>query len=248
MWTVGTLPAGTRQTLTIAARVTALGFPRINSNVSHSDQFDPNLGNNQAAAFLDPQSANLAVFKTVDNARPAVGSTVSFTVTVNNLGFDDATNVSVTDALPSGLTFVSSTPGQGSYDPTTGVWTVGTVSPNAAQTLVLMATVVGTAESTNTATITHADQFDPNPDNNSSSVTIIPMTAPPTGPSTNGTTPPVPPSGSVPPATLPVTGTDLTGPIGVAGTATLAGALLLVAARARRREVAHTRARRAPRS
>ena len=40
-----------------------------------------------------------------------------------------ATGVQVTDLLPAGLTFVSATPSQGSYDNVSGVWTVGTVVP-----------------------------------------------------------------------------------------------------------------------
>ena len=65
--------------------------------------------------------------KTVSNPTPNVGDTITFTVTLSNTGPNTATNVQVTDVLPAGLTFVSATASQGTYDSATGVWTVGTV-------------------------------------------------------------------------------------------------------------------------
>ena len=53
---------------------------------------------------------------------------MTFTITLTNAGPDTATGVQVTDLLPAGLTFVSATPSQGTYNPATGVWTVGTVT------------------------------------------------------------------------------------------------------------------------
>lgn len=52
------------------------------------------------------------------------GDTVFYELTVINEGPDDATGVAIEDALPSGVTYVSSA-GEGSYDNTTSVWTVG---------------------------------------------------------------------------------------------------------------------------
>ena len=80
--------------------------------------------------------------KTVSNPTPNVGDTITFTVTLTNSGPDAATGVTVTDLLPAGLTFVSATPSQGTYDSATGVWTVGTVATGAPQTLTITATVV----------------------------------------------------------------------------------------------------------
>ena len=49
---------------------------------------------------------------------------------------------------------------------------MGTIARGSPQTLTLLATVTAAAAQTNTAAITHADQFDPNTANNTASVTV----------------------------------------------------------------------------
>ena len=81
-------------------------------------------------------------------------------------GPDPATGVQVSDPSPSGLQLVSATPSQGTYDPATGLWSVGAVSTHAAPTLTITAKVISPTAETNSAAITHSDQFDPDPANN----------------------------------------------------------------------------------
>src|SRR5262249_21379869 len=100
-----------------------------------------------------------------------------FTVTLTNSGPSAATGVQVTDLLPAGLTLVSATPGQGTYDDTTGLWTVGSVANGQQLTLILQAHVVSPAAQINTASISHSDQFDPNLGNNTASATATPQQA-----------------------------------------------------------------------
>jgi uncharacterized repeat protein (TIGR01451 family) len=175
VWTVGTVAAGTSQTLVINALVASPNVETNSAGVSHSDQFDPNTANNAANATESPQQADLALAKTVDNPTANVGDLVTYLVTLSNSGPNTATNVQVTDMLPAGLTFQSSTPSQGTYSSSTGVWDVGTVTAGGSQTLQVVALVVSTSAQTNTATITHADQFDPNTANNTASATESPQ-------------------------------------------------------------------------
>jgi uncharacterized repeat protein (TIGR01451 family) len=173
LWSVGTVAVGSPQTLVIQATV-ATANPHTNTaTIAHSDQFDPDTGNNTATASDSPQQADLVLTKTVNNAAPNVGGTITFTIALGNLGPSNATNVSVTDALPVGLSLVSDTPSHGTYDPATGVWSVGTVAVGSPQTLVIQASVTSPSPQTNTATISHSDQFDPNPGNNSASARSV---------------------------------------------------------------------------
>src|SRR5262249_18510835 len=128
--------------------------------------------NNTSSATATPQQADLAVTKTVSDATPNVGDTSDVSSAVTNNSTDDATGVTMQDLLPPGLAFVSATPTEETYDSATRVWTVGTVTTTVPQTLTITATVDSPDAQTNTATITAADQFDPDPGNNQASATV----------------------------------------------------------------------------
>lgn len=173
LWDVGTLGTGGPATLTITATVTSASQGVNTATISHSDQFDSNVGNNNASAIETPQQADLSLTKTTSDIPPNVPNQFTFTITVANAGPDTATGVQVTDTLPAGAGFVSATPSQGSYNSGTGVWTVGTVAAGASATLMITATIVSPTAQTNTASISHADQFDPNAANNTDAATAV---------------------------------------------------------------------------
>jgi uncharacterized repeat protein (TIGR01451 family) len=163
LWTVGSVITSTPQTLVVRATVLSPD-PQINTaTIAHSDQVDPNPDNNTATTVVTPQQADLTLNKVVNDPTPTVGDTVTYTVTLGNNGPDAATNVQVTDMLPAGVSFVSATPSQGAYDSTTGLWNVGAVSFGSHETLVILARIASAGSLTNSAMITHVDQYDPSP-------------------------------------------------------------------------------------
>ena len=180
-WVVGTVTTSSPQTLMIRARVVS-PTPQANiGTITHSDQFEPSPSDNTDGVALLPQQADLALAKSVNDTIPHVGDTIAYTVTLTNNGPDSATNVQVTDPLPAGVSFVSAMPSQGTYDPSTGLWSVGTVHLDFPETLVILARVDSPGSQINTAAITHSDQFDPSPANNAQSVVVFAMPiAPPT--------------------------------------------------------------------
>ena len=173
LWTLGTLPVGATETLTLVERVTSLG-PLANTAATDAGlHVDPSLANNVASATVEVQPvADIAVTKRVSPATTQVGETVTFTVTATNRGPNDATGVQISDGLPAGLTLLAATPSQGAYDPATGAWAVGALATGAAATLDLAARVDQAGELTNVATRTAADQFDPDPSNNAGGATL----------------------------------------------------------------------------
>ena len=87
---------------------------------------------------------------------------MTFTITVSNAGgYSPATGVSLNDVLPSGLSFVSATPGSGtSYNSNTGVWTVGNLASGTSDTLTMVAKVTSGGTKTNVPKRTKADEPD----------------------------------------------------------------------------------------
>ena len=128
-------------------------------------------------AFSPSVSADLGVSKTVDDPTPTENATVTYTVTVTNAGPGPATVVQLMDLLPTGVTLVSVTPGQGTYDALTGDWFVGNLAVGANASLVLVATVdagTGGTTITNTASVEFLSQADTNSSNDVASVDINP--------------------------------------------------------------------------
>ncbi len=136
-----------------------------------------------------PTGSDIAVTKEVDDATPDNGQNVTFTITVSNSGPATASGVSVTDNLPSGLTYVSDN-GEGDYATSTGVWTIGSLAANATTSLQIVATVTASAgtEVTNTAVSSH-ENAETNDANDDGSVVIkvnTPVVTTPTPPRTTG--------------------------------------------------------------
>ncbi len=92
-------------------------------------------------------SPDLSVSKTVSVTTPAVGDEVSFSISAANAGPDDsATGIEISDLLPAGFTHIGDDSG-GSYDSSSGTWTVGSLEPGDSQTLNVTARVSPSASS-----------------------------------------------------------------------------------------------------
>ncbi len=120
---------GASATLTIQASVDAgTAGSTITNTVTNVtlDQVDDNTtADDLSESVTVGNTTDLVITKIVDNGTPDEGDTVTFTVTVTNNGPAQASNISIDDALPAGLTAGTITPSQGSY--TAPTWTIGTI-------------------------------------------------------------------------------------------------------------------------
>lgn len=172
----GVIPNGTTETMNIVATVNPSGDYFNVVEVFSSSNLDPNsipnnnnvFENDQDSAGTTPiPAADLALDKTVDNESPDVGSNVTFTVTLTNEGPSDATSVVVSDALPSGYTYLSDDSG-GTYSDASGLWNVGTIAGGSSIALNITAQVNTTGDYVNVAEVITSIQQDPDstPGNN----------------------------------------------------------------------------------
>ena len=192
LWSVGDLADGASATLNITVQVTGTGTITNTATITTLNQPDPNLADNSDSTSIyvqmnPPDEADLSVLKYVDNHRPYEGSTINFTVVVENTGPATATNIHVTDQLPGDVTYHSHSTTVGTYNNSTGVWAIPSLANGGIATLTIAATVnADTAGLTlpNTATITAVDQTDPDLGDNSAAAEFFPIEAPvyPPGP------------------------------------------------------------------
>jgi len=181
-WGMVTMPGGSTVTITFTVTIAPSVAPGMNPNSAVPIYLDPqrstpsgqvNGGGTGPTALVEvAPSADIALTKTASAGAIDDGQEVTFTVTAENDGPDAASGVAVTDLLPAGLEYVSSTTSQGSYGQATGVWTVGALANAAAATLTVTAKATKAGSITNTATTTAEEQFDPVAANDSASVTV----------------------------------------------------------------------------
>lgn len=132
---------------------------------------DKNPDNNNAQVRTNVTAgADLTLTKTAAPVPATAGETITFTLTARNLGPSAASNVRVTDPLPSGFVFVSATPSKGScVGGSTVNCSLGNMANGEQQTITIVATVPLDAAPrvTNTASITSdtPDPFDQGTDN-----------------------------------------------------------------------------------
>jgi uncharacterized repeat protein (TIGR01451 family) len=178
IWTVGNLNIGASAKLTITATVANRAGVIILDNmvrVSKVDQNDNEMPKQVANASFTVQSADLTITNTVDTAAPNQQGNINYIINLTNNGPANATGVTVYDALPQGVTYVSSSTNQGSYDSKSGNWTVGNVTYGASAKLTITTSVdtgTGALEIDNLAVMAYADQPDSNLNNNDATAVV----------------------------------------------------------------------------
>jgi len=144
-----------------------LGFVNFQYNIGNALLAQP--GNVETNVFVTSiNTAILSAVKTANTAFANIGDTITYTVSIQNNGNTNATNVNFSDPVPTGTTFVensfavngSTIPGA---NPNNGV-NIGTVSAGSSLTVTFQVIVTSTPPSnpiTNVASIQYAFIVDP---------------------------------------------------------------------------------------
>ena len=118
---LGTINNGANAEIEILVDTRAKGTLKNTASVT-SAVTDPNSNNNSVmqSTTVNP-AADLAIEKEADKDPVLIDSELTYTLTVMNNGPDEATNVEVTDILPSNVSFVLSNASQGTCNGTSTV-------------------------------------------------------------------------------------------------------------------------------
>ena len=159
---LGTIASGQGASVDIKIRSATPG-PLSNSATVVSLTADPDSADNSATADTTvTPAADLALTKS-DSPDPVfVGDELTYTLGAANSGPQDATNVSLTDTLPAGVTYESATPTQGSCSESSGTVTcaLGTIASGAGAIVEVKVTPQNAGTITNQAAVT-SDLADP---------------------------------------------------------------------------------------
>ncbi|HEX2907336.1 MAG TPA: choice-of-anchor Q domain-containing protein [Phototrophicaceae bacterium] len=132
-------------------------------NISRPDDADGDGTAKCDVGAVEVGRADVVITKAVSAPTRNIHDPVTYTVQLTNNGPDDALGVVVFDLLPAAVTYTSANGSQGSYDATSGLWTIGRVNVGSSVTLQLNGLVNSAAGSSvlNTALLASASVNDP---------------------------------------------------------------------------------------
>ncbi len=173
LWTGGVLDTGATVTITFQATVDSpSAVTQILNTASAYSSVQPAT---QSSVTNCVQYADVGVTKFVTETEPDQTAIIDYWVVATNNGPDTATGLELTDVLPADVQYNSHS--NGTYNPVSGIWSVGSLAVGASTTLYFNVTVyegTGGKRITNSAAVTARDLYDPVPSNDVSAVVIVP--------------------------------------------------------------------------
>ena len=173
-WNIPSLAAGASATLVVSGSINNLAVAGTSfANTASVTSFANPLSQSATATVTPIGAVDLSITKSLSSTAPLTpGNQITYELIARNESGVTETAAVVNDLLPTGITFVSASPTQGTYNSSSGVWTIGSLPVGATAKLTLVGTYNSGAPITNTATIT-GTLTDIYSANNSSSVTVL---------------------------------------------------------------------------
>ncbi|MGE5343180.1 MAG: beta strand repeat-containing protein, partial [Candidatus Omnitrophota bacterium] len=132
-WSIGDLAAGESGSVTVTVNVddpfpSDATIPVVNTATLESNE--ALTASASASAYVSAPRPTLSLQKSATSATIAENNNVTFTISYFNTGNATATSLTLTDAVPSGLSFVSAT-GGGTHNAGTVTWNLADLAANA---------------------------------------------------------------------------------------------------------------------
>jgi uncharacterized repeat protein (TIGR01451 family) len=185
IWNIPELKNATSATLTLTTTFNTSGNKINNVTISGRDQTDPDLTANSATATVEIKEkeiipppglkADLTISKTVSSSGPYnLQDNVTWVVTLQNKGPDNATNITVAEDLSglTGLHDVSASASLGTYNSMTNIWNITELKNATSATLTITTTFSTAGKKINRVAITALNETDPYPDDHSANATV----------------------------------------------------------------------------
>ncbi|WP_339870323.1 isopeptide-forming domain-containing fimbrial protein, partial [uncultured Algoriphagus sp.] len=177
-WTVPTLAAGASIDLTLTVMVdadVATGTQISNVAIVSSPDDPDSPKESDPEVVIVEKDVDLEITKTASASTVLAGGEFSYTISVTNTGLSDATDLTITDALPAGLSFISADNG-GVNNAGTISWTIPTLAAGASIDLMLTvmvnADVAAGTQISNVAIVSSPDDPDSPKESDPEVVTI----------------------------------------------------------------------------
>ncbi len=180
-WDVGDVAAGGSGSVSLRVRLVATAQP--GSAITNTAQTTTTstgetttTDNTGTATTTVSQNPNVTLTKT-GPATANAGAQLTYTLDYGNSGGADAADVTVSDTLPAGLTFVSAAPAPSSVRGQVLTWNLNTVAAGATGRITVVTQLTTAAASgttiTNTASMTTTTANDPPADNTGTATTTV---------------------------------------------------------------------------
>jgi uncharacterized delta-60 repeat protein/uncharacterized repeat protein (TIGR01451 family) len=129
---------------------------------------------NLTTAGVVPAAADVGLAMTASAVAVVATSNLTYTLTLTNFGPSTATSIVVTDTLPAGMVYVSSSPSLGTVSSSAGLitWTIPSLAKDAVASLALVVQANSTGTITNVAAVT-TGTADLNPDDNTALAVVV---------------------------------------------------------------------------
>ncbi len=174
--TRASLAVGVAPDITITVTAPGTSGDITNTASVSASTYDPDLSNNDDSALVTVNpSADLTISKAVSPDPVNVNSTLTYTLSVENLGGDAAADVVVTDTLPAGVTYQSASGDGWSCSESSGTVTCtrASLAVGAAPDITITVTAPSTSgDITNNAAVS-ATTDDPDLSNNADSAVVL---------------------------------------------------------------------------
>ena len=172
IWTIGDLANGESAKINIVTLVATTNRTIVNLADVTSDTYDPNDTNNHCnSSTTVPPEADLVITVEPEVEEVIVGDKVVIKVIVVNNGPDTAENTRASIKLPKGLELLGEEVSKGTYDPETGIWTIGDLAPGEEVTLILNTRALVSGKVIVEASVI-SDTFDSDLSNNNDSAEV----------------------------------------------------------------------------